>query len=531
MRILLMHPSEDFDPSRPPPAQADALVDDLGLATLFDAMAGRDKFLHGVARAAVLSPLVEPGPIVYRQEVLADCLAHPGFTKELYALASDALEAHRRLTFWGLNRSPESLRYSSVQALEVLFGYLVRLRRLVDDHGAETASPAFARLRSMLLGELDDAYMTSLQAHLNELKLPRGLIMSAQLGRAGHGTGYVLHKAAARGVKERLARRGQAACSFSVPDRDDNGLRALADLQARGVSIVANVLAQSVDHVVGLFASLRTELAFYIGCLNLHAALSTMGAPLCTPVPLPAGGPPPGTRPVLQARQLYDPCLSLATDHPAVGSDIDAGAKTLVLITGANRGGKSTFLRSTGLAYLMMQCGMFVAARSFTADVCRSVFTHFKRNEDTSMTGGKLDEELSRMSTIVSQLSPGCLLLCNEPFASTNEREGSDIGRQVFIPLANAGVKVFVVTHLFDLAESIHEKGAAGALFLRAPRQAGDHPFRLVEGAPEPTAYGEDVYKRIFGEPPSAPTVGDQALGTNRWAPGTTRQAHKLGPP
>jgi uncharacterized protein YbjT (DUF2867 family) len=87
--------------------------------------------------------------------------------------------------------------------------------------------------------------------------------------------------------------------------------------------------------------------------------------------------------------------------------------------------------------------------------------------------------------------------------ASTNEREGSDIGRQVFLPLTGAGVKVFVVTHLFDLADSLHERGADNTLFLRAPRQAGAPPFKLVEGAPEPTAYGEDVYRRVFGESPA----------------------------
>jgi hypothetical protein len=47
------------------------------------------------------------------------------------------------------------------------------------------------------------------------------------------------------------------------------------------------------------------------------------------------------------------------------------------------------------------------------------------------MLGGKLDEELSRMSKVVAGISPGCTRLCNEPFSSTNEREGSDIGRQV----------------------------------------------------------------------------------------------------
>jgi hypothetical protein len=107
------------------------------------------------------------------------------------------------------------------------------------------------------------------------------------------------------------------------------------------------------------------------------------------------------------------------------------------------------------------------------------------------------------MSATVSDISPGCLLLCNEPFASTNEREGSDIGRQVFVPLARAGVNVFLVTHLFDLAESLYGSGNDNALFLRAPRQSGTEPFRLLPGTPEPTAYGEDVYTRVWGAPPA----------------------------
>jgi DNA mismatch repair ATPase MutS len=186
-----------------------------------------------------------------------------------------------------------------------------------------------------------------------------------------------------------------------------------------------------------------------------------------------------------------------------VGNDVRTEGKTLVVVTGANRGGKSTFLRSAGLAQLMMQCGMAVAASSYAAAVCPAVFTHFKRNEDPAMEGGKLDEELARMSVTVSRITTGCLLLCNEPFSSTNGREGSDIGRQVFLSLISAGVRVIVVTHLFDLAESLYDQDFGNASFLRAPRQAAAQPFRLVEGPPEPTAYGEDVYERVFGVRPA----------------------------
>ena len=128
------------------------------------------------------------------------------------------------------------------------------------------------------------------------------------------------------------------------------------------------------------------------------------------------------------------------------------------------------------------------------------------------MKGGKLDEELARMSATLSDVEPGCVLLCNEPFASTNEREGSDIGRQVFVPLARAGVKVLIVTHLFDLAESLHANDLDNVLFLRAPARAAPGPSGLVEGPPERTAYGEDVYAKIFGLPrPRRPAVAGLA--------------------
>ncbi len=69
----------------------------------------------------------------------------------------------------------------------------------------------------------------------------------------------------------------------------------------------------------------------------------------------------------------------------------------MVIITGANQGGKTTFLRRIGLARIMMQCGMFVPAKAFTANVCERTLTHFKREEDTAMESGKFDEELRRM--------------------------------------------------------------------------------------------------------------------------------------
>ncbi len=115
--------------------------------------------------------------------------------------------------------------------------------------------------------------------------------------------------------------------------------------------------------------------------------------------------------PRLSATGLYDVCLTLTLQGRVVRNALNADGKRLVIITGASQGGKSTFLRSVGVAQLMMQCGMFVAAEGFY---------------------------LAEMDS---------------------------------------------------------------ALFLRAERQPdGRRTFRLVEGKPLPTSFGEDSYRRIFGK-------------------------------
>jgi DNA mismatch repair ATPase MutS len=238
---------------------------------------------------------------------------------------------------------------------------------------------------------------------------------------------------------------------------------------------------------------LRTELAFYVGCLNLGEQLAKKGEPICFPLPVAA-----------QERRhsfngLYDVCLTLSLEQRTVGNDLNADNKDLVIITGANQGGKSTFLRSIGLAELMMQCGMFVPAQSFCANVCNGLFTHYKREEDVTMKSGKLDEELNRMSDIVDQITPNSMLLFSESFAATNEREGSEIARQIVCALLEKRIKVFFVTHLYEFAHGFYDKKMENAIFLRAERQPdGARTFKLSEGEPLQTSYGEDLYNKIF---------------------------------
>jgi DNA mismatch repair ATPase MutS len=372
---------------------------------------------------------------------------------------------------------------------------LKKLRQLAADHAARFESEGFTTFFAMLQRELSDDYLASVQEHLRALKFPRGALISAELGQGNKGIHYILRKSPDQKQNwvERIFAEKPTTYGFTIDDRDESGSRALSDLKDRGINLVANALAQSVDHVLSFFTMVKTELAFYIGCMNLYAQLTQMGEPVCFPQPVAAGE----RRHAFQG--LYDVCLALTMKQRVVDNDLIVSGKDLVIITGANQGGKSTFLRSIGVAQLMMQCGMFVPAESFSANVCAGLYTHYKRKEDTSMKSGKLDEELSRMSAIVDTITSNSILLLNESFAATNEREGAEIARQIVSALMEKRIEVFFVTHLYAFAHGFYDKKKENAFFLRAYRQTdGRRTFKLLEGEPLQTSYGEDLYKRIF---------------------------------
>jgi len=494
MKVRLMYASRDFDPQAALPANEPDLAADLELGPLLDAMAGGDEFLLAVARRGLHSGLASPAEITYRQRVLADCAEHQGVVRELYDLAVDATYAERQVFGFVFRDSPDTILYRSRQLMGL---YLASLRRLADlaaSHGGGFRSEGFSRFFVMIGSTLTSDYFAEMEARLNELELRQGTLISARLGKGGKGTGYVLRRhPPARGWRGRLAGRGRDAYSFTIPERDEAGARALSDLAGRALNDTANALAQSADHIKGFFQPLRAELAFYLGCLNLRDQLTARGQPVCHPVPSPLG------EDRMTARGLYDASLALTLDGSVTGNDADADGRQLIMITGANQGGKSTFLRAIGQAQLMLQAGMFAPAQELSASACSGIFTHFKREEDATMQMGKLDEELQRIHTITGQIEPGGLLLCNESFASTNEREGSQIAREVIRALTEAGIRVVMVTHLYDLAESIHARTDGQALFLRAERRPDGHrSYKLPEGAPLPTSYGEDLYRRVF---------------------------------
>ncbi|GAA0950086.1 DNA mismatch repair protein MutS [Actinocorallia libanotica] len=481
----------DFDLHAPELPLAPDLVADLHLETLWAGMARGDRRLYAMARAATLAPLTDPAALAYRQAALDDCLRNAPAVRALHTLADEAVKAEEKI-IRGSSGSSEGLLNRSVHVLELLCGHLRELGRLAASSAHGFRSAAFTRLFALLHNELNEKYLRSVEAFLRGFDFEHGIIASARLGEGNKGVVFRLHEPPGKGRPIPLHRRlKKSGLAYTLPGKYEEEWRSLNAFRSRLLGGVAGAVSGSADDVCDFFRALRNELGFYVGCLNLAETLAQRGLPFCPPEIHPSGTG------VFTARELYDPCLALRLDDPVTGNDISADGLGLIVVTGANRGGKSTFLRSVGVAHLMAQCGMFAPARGLSASAAQGVFTHFKREEDRSMTSGKLDEELARMSQVVDRLRPDSLVLCNESFMSTNEREGSDISREIVGALGELGVRVVFVTHMHAFAHRTSTETPEGTLFLTAERDGG---FRLRPGTPSPTAHAEKLYAQIFGE-------------------------------
>lgn len=528
MKAFLLYPDRDFDPTlllsrrerglrqqekelareleQSLPWNQAALCQDLGLNVLLNTMAEGDRFLFEAAMIGLLNGVTDPAVIAYRQEIMRDCLTSSAVVRQIYEIAVHALRGQRERHWSIISRYPAGTLHHAVDVLGVFVEALKKLRTVADQNIETFRSQGFSRLFAMLQAELSDDYFGVIDQHLRRLKFAGGVLVSAQLGTGNKGTNYVLRRPhRERGWFARLLPQSEGY-TYHLHPRDEAGAQALGALRDRGVNLVANAMAQSMDHISSFFQMLRTELAFYVACLNLHEHLQKLGAPVCFPNPGNLG------QPALSFAGLYDVSLAISKNATVVGNDLNANGKNFIVVTGANTGGKSTFMRSLGLAQLMMQAGMFVPANEFSAEVRTSLVTHYKREEDVAMESGKLDEELRRMSEIVGRLQPGSMLLMNESFAATSEREGSEIATQITAALIEQGIKICYVTHLYHFAHRLHQKGLPNVVFLRAERRAdGTRTFKLIEGGPLQTSYGKDLYRQVFGqeqsEKPESPKI------------------------
>ena len=205
----------------------------------------------------------------------------------------------------------------------------------------------------------------------------------------------------------------------------------------------------------------------------------------------------------MDTRDAYNLKLALNSESmkDIVGNDLIFDKEhTIYILTGANRGGKTTITQAIGLMYVLAQGGIFVPAASFRYRPVDCVYTHFPADEDKTMDLGRLGEECVRFRDIYSQCTENSLLLLNETFSTTSFEEGYYIARDSVKALLQKKVRTIYNTHMHKLASDAEElsKNAEGAGIssLIMKNDNGKRLFKVEVGAPEGSSYARDIAEK-----------------------------------
>ena len=514
-----------------------SITKDLGLNSLFKAAesgntvrnkAGNviddgDPYLGQAVKRVMAVPLKTADEIKYRQDILKDCIVKQGMVKDLYRISKNVLDEWDRLGRKNNGAGEVGTKgklITDIKVLKILVDGMRDVREAVKMNAAGFESEGFTGLYNRLEKEFSDERRTNLYIVLDSMSffsdiyekerkrneyLVRIPVMRLECGlsnglKVGDFRIDSLRSKAVEydrqyGVGNKMLNRITSLSPGVISLRNDQALKDDAEkLEFAVVSYVYSYCTDLVSEFGSFFDQLHFQMGFYLGAVNIRMQLAKYNIAQCYPEIDGAD--------LLRYDDLREVILSLEMRGNTIGNTGRLDDKQLVVITGANQGGKSTFLRSLGVAQIMMQSGLMVAAKSFRNSIRTSIYTHFTRREDSAMNSGRLDEELRRMDRIVSGLGKGSLVLLNESFATTTEKDGSAIAYGIAKALKEAGVKVYTVTHLLSFAQQMYEdtKDDKSVVFLSAEHlEDGQRTFRMIPHEPELTSFGLELYDQVLG--------------------------------
>ena len=242
-------------------------------------------------------------------------------------------------------------------------------------------------------------------------------------------------------------------------------------------------------------SGLIPEFVYYTRCAEFIGNLMEKGCVFCEPQPTDGNS--------TLIKNFYN--IRLAANMENIGeivkNDFIFDKKhTVCILTGANRGGKTTLTQAVGQLFVLAQGGLFVPAESFQYVPCDCIFTHFPADEDKTTDLGRLGEECIRFREIFAQSTEKSLVLLNETFSTTSFEEGCYIAEDSVKALLTKSVRTVYNTHMHKLGEDTEkftlENGGAGACSLIMRTENGKRSFKAVQAKPEGVSYARDIAEK-----------------------------------
>lgn len=524
-------------------------INDLSIDTLTISLT-KDPYEQNILRNLLISIPFDEEVIRYRSDIFEDFLKFPKLRDDLTNLLlklKDLREIERfqkdgeSSYLWQLvNRLREIDGYvdcitqmkETLEAIELTSEGLRTLRKKVQDIYNDSGFPILKEDIAQALLEIRNVKSITLGVNLDDMLRPKtvgiislndqhftdsGLLrkfmkFTSKQDELHHGSdvsGFLtFHPAnpSTRSIGLGQAVMGAQQDLNQIADSSLTGKDPMSDALKK---VVTDILKRTVNNLKGLlnkyvgvsgysFVSLMPEIVFYIRFSELTEKILKKGYPLSKPQV---------TDKDLRScdiKGIYNLKLALREieESEIVKNDFFFNdSARIYILTGPNRGGKTTITQAVGLAFLLSQIGVYAPCDSMVYSPCDNIYTHFPADENDTVDLGRLGEESKRLSEIFESATRYSLLLLNESLATTNIEEGLYIAKDVVKAMRYLGVRSVFNTHMHDLARGLEEVNASteGTSIIESMVtgvEGGKRSFRISIAPPQGLSYAKDIAEK-----------------------------------
>lgn len=428
---------------------------DLNCDQIVDAItAGRDEYN---LKPFFYACLQRVDAIQYRHEVMQD-LERPSLYQRVNFFAAKMREARDRLVRFQKLHYKEQKQAWFLDAVDV---YCEIINSFADELAiSDLRSRGFLAFRDYLSSYRRSAAFNALLTETKELKADLAAIEYCVLTK---GSSFTVRKYEAEAdysveVEETFEKFKQGAVrdyrvKFSTSE-DMNHIEAkilefVASLHPELFAALDEFCSANGDFIDRTIAVFDREVQFYIAYLEYTGALRRARLPFCYP------------RISETSREVHDyEGFDIALAHKLLSANASVvcndfylrGRERILVVSGPNQGGKTTFARMFGQLHYLASIGCPVPGSEAQLFLFDRLFTHFEKEEKVENLRGKLEDDLIRIHEILGQATPSSIIIMNEIFTSTTIQDETFLSEKLMEKITELGLLCVWVTFVDELA-------------------------------------------------------------------------------